>query len=505
MSTLRNGLRDLTNPETGQPFTEDEIQIATQERSRFYVEAEAVDLIVASGQSRALYLADQVRPDRAATSFLRGFHGPLWGLVPLGATGGSGAVSAPAAVGTIFIGSTTVPDPAAHTARDPAGNLYQVLTTTVTPSGGVAALEMQGVSLGAGTNPEAGTILTWVNAPLGAEEEATVDATFSGGFDAESDVDFAKRILDRIKYRPASGNAAQAVAWARAASVAVETAFVYSCAFHAGSSLVVITQKRGVTAGPLARIPSVGTLATVTTFLVPPASAVMPGRPHIVVLPPVSVSTDLAFQLAMRKGTDGGWSDLTPWPGYTANISQVGTVSTQQDFEINSDTTLPNGVSSLSAPNAPRLMVWDDATSSWEELLVSTVDDSPGGGDYRVQLSSAPTKTIATGDYISPFTQQFDVIQQALEDYFDALGPGEVIDLTTDPLGVRAFRFPEPRDEWPSRAGQSAIVPITEALGAAISDALLDQITVSTPAVPADPIDGPNLLTMGKVAIYELP
>ena len=44
---FRDGLRQLTNPETGTAFSEDEIAEATQAGSRWWIEAEAIDLVVA--------------------------------------------------------------------------------------------------------------------------------------------------------------------------------------------------------------------------------------------------------------------------------------------------------------------------------------------------------------------------------------------------------------------------------------------------------------------------
>jgi hypothetical protein len=148
-------------------------------------------------------------------------------------------------------------------------------------------------------------------------------------------------------------------------------------------------------------------------------------------------------------------------------------------------------------------MVWDVASSRFEILQVASVTDL-GAGVYSVQLSQAPTHTIAVGDWISPATLQHQSLALATEAYFDSLGPGEVVNLSSDVLGARAFRRPIPSEEYPSRAGQSLITFIIEALGAVASDATLASNTISTPSLPTDPIDGPRRVTLGKFAIYEL-
>ena len=45
---------------------------------------------------------------------------------------------------------------------------------------------------------------------------------------------------------------------------------------------------------------------------------------------------------------------------------------------------------------------------------------------------------------------------------------------------------------------------LREGLGASLADSALASISDSVPDVPADPIDGPNMLTLGKFAVYDL-
>jgi hypothetical protein len=119
LALFRNALRSQTNPDTGATFTEEEIAVATAKGSKKWVEADADDIVALTDQQRALWLADQVRIDRAGTSWLQVHHGPMWGESYLLATGGSGPATATGTAGTVYVGSTTVPDPAAHYATDP--------------------------------------------------------------------------------------------------------------------------------------------------------------------------------------------------------------------------------------------------------------------------------------------------------------------------------------------------------------------------------------------------
>ncbi len=495
LAAFRLGLRGLTNPDTGEPFTDDEVALATAPRSRWYAEANALDLVLLAEQQRALWLADQLDPRRASTAWLEGMHGPLWVGSRLPATGSSGPVDAPAAPGTTFLGSTTVPDSNAHYAVDPATGLrFQVLFTETTPGGGIASLVLAGIDTGTVTNLAAGSKLTWAKGPLAAADGPTVTADLAGGLEAETDADYARRIAERIRYRQAAGNRAHVRAWAVDASNGVEAAFVYACAYHAGSVHVAITQKRGATRGPYGRITTAGTLAAVTVYLVPPGSPVMPAPPFVVVTGCYPVASDLVLQLALPRGRAAGWADLSPWP--TAAPAAVTAVTDPTHVTVSAPAALPAGVT------APRLMAWDVALSRFEVLAVQSVT-SAGGGHYSVTLAAAPTKALVVGDVISPETARAEPVATTVEAYFDSLGPGELV-ADDDPRAHRASRFPSTSDAYPTRAGTSVLTYLADALGAALADAVLASCSVSAPPLPTDLAEGPRLLVPGRVGIYPL-
>ncbi|MFA5053365.1 MAG: baseplate J/gp47 family protein [Parcubacteria group bacterium] len=509
LARFRNTLRGKINPDSGQPFTEDEIAVITQEDSRFYIEADGIDLYGQAVQSRALWFVDQIHPARAASGFLNNFHGALWlpdGYLP--ATGGSGPVLASGSAGTIYVGSTTIGDPTASIARDPAGKRYQVLVTTLANSSGLATLQMQGIDTGDSTNPTAGKLLTWINPPLGTAPEAQVIADFSGGFNQETEAEFAQRIVRRIRNKPGAGNNAQFRIWAGQSSNAVQDAFVYSTALHSGSTIVAIAQKRGNTIGPNARVASIGTLTTATAFLTPPTSPVVPHGVHTLVVPMNPQSTNLAMTLSMPRGSVGGWADVDPWPRYSATFNngvQVGSIISQTVFSVFTDqglTGLTTYGDFVVGDNVPEMMLWNSLTSSFETLNVDRIN-YVGLNEYQLVLNSAPAKTVVPGDVVSPKNNREEIITEVLQDYFDELGPSELV-LSTDVRFVRAARFPRPDQEYSPRAGQSIISRLDDQLGGALSDAELNYISQNTPSIPFEHqiIVGPNYLTLGRVGLY---
>lgn len=506
LSFLRNGLRALLNPKTGEEFTEDEVRRATTPGSRFYVEADAIDLICQGIQKRDEFLAQQMRIDRAGSAFLQNYHAPQWGETYLPATGGSGNVAAVGVSGTTWIGSTTIPDPFASFGTDDAGNRYQVLVSGTADSNGNATLIMVGIDGGDATNLAVGSEIRWSNPPPGSTPTATVSGDdFTGGGPAETDAEFAPRLAQRVRRKPGAGNESQMRSLARAASNAVEDAFVYPCAMNAGSTVVVITQKRRTAVGPEGRLPGAGALTAVTAVLVPPGSAEIPARAFVLVLGPTSQPSNVVCQLGQRRGSAAGWADVQPFPPVRAGgvAVAVSTVTTQVNFRVTTDGAgdLPNGVAG--PLSGVTLMIWDVASSRFEALQVNTVTDL-GGGVYQVLLLAPPAHTIAIGDWVSPGMARREALAEAAESYFDSLGPGELLDLTTDSLAVRAFRRPSPDEERPYRAGSSLLTFLGEGLGAALSDSLLASISETVPDVPSDPIDGPAMLTLGKLAVYDL-
>jgi len=506
----RTGLRALIDPETKQVFTEDKIRLATGFGTRFYTEADSIDVIGLGIQKRDEFFAQQVRIDRAGSAFLRNFHGPQWGEAPLPAAGGSGTVLATGNAGTPIAGSTTVPDPLAVTARDPAGQQYQVFVGGTLPASGQLSVTMIGVQGGATTNIANGTVLTWENPPPGLAETATVTAAdgFTGGVDAETDQQFADRLAARIRHKPASGNWSHFRQFARASTNSVEDAFVYPGAFHAGSVLVCLTQKRGSVVGPNARVASLATLALATGFLVPPASPVIPARAHVLVVTVQTEPTNMVLQLAQPKNSAAGWVDLQPFPPVgTAGFEEttITALTSQTDFTIFSTAgagQLPGGVAGPLA--GVSLMVWDDGISAFESLDVQDVTDL-GAGSYRVVLNNAANKTLAVADFVSPDMGRRATLSSSIVSYFDGLGPGEVINLSTDIRSSYAFRNPVPSEEFPSRSGQAIVTTISDGLGSALADAQLQKNTVQTPTLPTDIVDGPNLIVPGKIAVYDLP
>ncbi len=495
LASFRDSLRTLIDPQSGVPYTEDVIRLVTLQDGRYWVEANDIDLVMLGVQRRDFFLGQQIDPRLSSSSFLENYHGPAYSLPRLAASGGSGLVSAPAVTGTTFIGSSDIPNELATKARDAAGLRYQVFADAVANADGIAYCTLVGIDTGSATNLEVGAQLTWINPPGGSELKCTVVAeNFRGGVPEETDQEWGNRLFEARGRRPRAGNPAHFMLWARRALNAVEQAFVYPCALNAGSVVVCITQKRGITTGPLARIAGLVTTTVVGGYLTPPGSPVVPGRVHVVVVAAVAQPVNAALVLGLAKGLPSGWKQSTPWPGFVSVASTIGTLTTQKAFRIHSDTAKPS-------VGVPELMVWNDATSAFERLAVASVT-AAGGDNYDVVLATAPEKTLVVGDYISPYTPRHASIARGVGGYFDSLGPGEVVDLNSDMRAARAFRRPIPQQNFPSSFTSDVVEFIREAIGSAIPGSSIGALSQSAPTLPATVSTGPGLLVAGKIGIY---
>jgi hypothetical protein len=509
LDIFRAGLLQRVNPETGIDFTEDEIARATQPGSRWYREAQAIDDFGQAEQRRGLFLADQLQIDRACTAWLENYHAPLWdpdGRLP--ATRASGVVRVVAPDGTVVLGSTTIPDVAAYWCRSASGQRYQITTGGTVDEAGLLDVPVSCVDAGAaGNDVDDEDVLTWISKDPAMDPQCTAQEDFEGGTDIETDAEWAQRMLANVRYKQGGGNDAQQRAWARRSSNAIEDAFVYPCAFDAGSLLIAITAKRAGRAGPEVRIPLAATLTEAIAYLTPPASPVEPSPPRVLVVAPTPLSSDVALKLQMTAGAAGGWADAAPFPTYYNTVPHVSTVTDQTHLVLRCDgdvsrTDWADGVT-LSGTNAPRVLIWNADESEWEELLISSITRTSGGVYYNATLSAAPSWTLTTnGQAVCPFTDQHTAIASALVQYFDARGPGELF-AASDRRAGRCRRFPPPENERPYRASNDVATWVLEACNAGAVD--LGYLSRETVPYPTDiAAEGPGMLTLGQAGVYAL-
>lgn len=514
LNYFRYGLRSRTNPETGDLFTDDEIARATAPGTRWHIEAQGIDDFAQGEQRRALWLNDQLRINRACTQWLEEFHSPQWDPEGrLDATPGSGPVLVTGTNGTIVVASTTIPDETAYWGTTPAGVRVQVYESSEVighTTTGQTTVTMVAMDPGADTNLLASpaTIITWGNRDPGMAPTATVTADWTGGTDIETDAEWASRMEGNQKHRPGSGNDAQQRAWARSASNSVEDAFIYPCAFGLNSFEVCVVQKRSGASGPLARIPSRTVLEAVTAQMVPPGSPVEPTPPCVIVVEPWIVYAHFGIRLSLLAGASAGWNDARPFPNRSGVVSSdvpyvsatgTSTLTIYSSF----DATLPGQSSgaTIYAPNIPRMMAWEEATSSWRELPpIASIQHAPPY-NFLVTFQNTRPDWLVAQMVISPFTELHSAIAAAVVGYMDERGPNELF-ASDDTRYGRCSRFPALREEKPYAVGSDVANRVLEAIPGVASSADCPGQLSSTTAAPA--VLSPQMQFLGRVGVYPL-
>jgi hypothetical protein len=370
---------------------------------------------------------------------------------------------------------------------------------------------MVAMDAGIATNLKSGDRITWAYRNDGMAPEAVVAADFVGGTDVETDAEWISRIEGNIRFRQGGGNDAQQRAWARRASNSIEDAYVYPCFLGPNSFAICITQKRGATQSPTAKIAPAALLTTTTAFMVPPGSPVEPSDPFVLVTPHQTQEAFLALDLDMATGSTTGWTDSQPWPlwGGTSAWPTVALISTNYAIiSCPDEATLPGQVegATVTGDDIPSMMVWVSSEGRFRELgSVASVEQNVDG-DYVVTWTGTRPSYVTLSATVSPRTAMLSLISGALVDYFDHLGPGELY-ASTHEFFDRCQRFPEPKYERPSKMSGDVAEWVREALGGACSTVALSFPFTGaiSPNVPTYPSDGPYMLVAGDVYVRPLP
>lgn len=152
------------------------------------------------------------------------------------ASGGAGVPGG--APGTVVMANTKLVDPTSKVT-------LECVSGFILPTG---AIEIQAITPGEAGNLPVGTKLTWLSPPAGLAALLTLSTGLSGGYEVESDLDLADRIVRWLQSPPHGGTAADLRRWAEEAlddkgrSLGIVRAWVYIHRNGIGSADIVISQ-----------------------------------------------------------------------------------------------------------------------------------------------------------------------------------------------------------------------------------------------------------------------
>lgn len=372
------------------------------------------------------------------------------------------------------------------------GTLYDVDSPSVVTSGGSPSgtISVTAVDPGTAGTRAVGETLTFVSAPTGMDSTGTVLATVTEGSDEESAAEWALRIVERLRDRPASGNRADWRDWIRAfTATEIEDAYVYPLL------------------APPASYPGAGapdTPGTLTVIPIGPAQGDRVVNTRIVPYDNASgrtagVHLDVLHEyIEGNVGTDGASANVyqrrpASLPEGNYSIEAL-TESTPEDVVVDlvvTDDNAPAWAGTLtvvSATSTTLVVSGDQSAMSGRTALVNIGTSNVRGGYKLFTLGTgvysggsgnttfaitaqADIATAVASSLVYPAPGNWSALRTAAFAYFDALGPGDT----------------SPASRWPQEDVQARATVYRTALAAALMVPGVLSASTTSPASDVTP------------------
>jgi len=454
--------------------------------SETYIKAEAISAAALQIYAREMALQDAAMPDTATADDLDRSALVWQGLTRSSGAGAAGNVVASCAGVVVYSVGLE--------ATSPDGLRYKVQTTTVANNGD--PIPVIGIDTGKRTEKTAGTIMTWTAPPAGSNTTALVDATgLNNGADAEDDAALRKRYQNALRYPASSGSWAHYQSWAMASSIGIEEAWVYPAVRGPATVDVAITV--AATADNAYSRHASSTLINAAALAMVTQS---PEHADLLTTTVANLPTNLIVKLRLPLpyldgGAGGGWVDQTAvrWPavGTTPNFA------TYVSLAPTTPTVLR--VQTWSAPIAnAHIAIWSILNKSFVHARILS-SSAIGAGVYDLTLYDPIDITAITiNDYVSPDAEAIDDYGRVFAEAFATLGPGEKT--ATVALLPRSLRHPLNTAESPSSLTSANVFAISQLRPEVANMVVVYPTSLPVACAVADP---PNILTLGKLAIYQ--
>ncbi len=459
--------------------------LAVEYGSDAYWLADALSVELLQLESAAEALSHEILPDEAIELLDR--HAAVYAITRRAA---SAAVLTVAVTGTP---STTPAIPAGSKMSSPSGALFTVSDASVALDGsGNGTLSVvtadEGGSAGTLAN---GAVLTWQSAPAGLNPTGTVASITTSGEDEETDEELRARLLDRLRQRPASGNAEDWRDWTETCD-GVEEAYVYQ------------RLQPGTTSGEV--------LGCVTVVAVGPAQGDSVTNTRVLGSTRCDEIEDFINGTRNAAGvvvTDG--VQLRPVTMASADFEVTNLVPTTQNVTvaIKNSSRYPfafSGTMTENGSSATTLVVTGDHTAkNGKRALVKVGTGAIRGGYQVVDLAGGTynggtnkttwtiTTLLATPEAAStvyPAPANWSAIRTAIFALFDGLGPKDTAALQrhpTEDIKGRATLF------------LSAIASTLQGVEGVVS------VTISTPGTDQTPANAKMIIELAILLVTEIP
>ena len=417
-----------------------------------------------------------------------------YGLPIVEPTGASGKIR------VTVLGSTTIGSGQQLTL--PNGKRIQTTSTTINPAD-QQEIDVSAIDTGTDTNLAAGETVTWVSPPTNVEAEAEVSAEFpiTGGTNAEDDERKRDRILNVLRNKPAAGNWAYLRQKVLDEFGFIQDCYVYPALGGPSSQLIVPVREFDPENNDFARAPSDALLQAIRNALQADANTGI----ETVVRAATDEDADFAILIeipesALSGGNGQGWTDPEPWP--QLEVADDGYVTITAVNSTNDEITVDAETSTEPVSGQTQIAWFSPADRTFYS---ATVTDSSGTAGARVLELDRPLVGKSgvgpsAGDFISPNAQNLVKYANTWVALFQELGPGE---MTTDANRLpRSKRHPFTTSEDPAAVTNAALTRLSHD-NPEITDFEFSHQSLTSPTVPANVDDPPNILVPRHLAFYQ--
>lgn len=296
---------------------------------------------------------------------------------------------------------------------DPSGQITVKLRTGFTmPGGGSQAVIIDAVTTGTAGNLPAGTILRWSSPPPGLNSTVTLTTALSDGFDVETDVALALRIVARLLSPPKGGTCADIREWVITAedSAGLLLGFVDAACYPLRDGVGSVDVVGLLGGSGQARDPGATKAAQLQAWLDKKRIATDTIR---VVRPRFKSGEELTIAIEIHPSTDYDfeWSDAVGTTLVVSGTSGATTLVTDQNPQRASlRTAVDNG-------EKPRIAINIAGTPT---PFVSRVTAYSGA---NLTLETALPATLAGGETVWPAGGATATVAAAILAYVDSAGP----------------------------------------------------------------------------------
>lgn len=361
-----------------------------------------------------------------------------------------------------------------------------------------------GLDVGPQTNVAAGKVLTWTSPGPGLSSQATVfqnsdGSGLSGGSNQETTDEQRARITEsRANPAVSANDAAYQLAMTKTPGMAVQAPFTWPCILGSGTTAAAgLLRPTSPGAGRIMTAAQVGLMKAWVVGQMPKDDSAF----FVTVLPQ---AVDLVLAVTWAKGT-ASWADGgAAWPPRAAATYPYTVLANATATAFRVSTSDPGAVAPQPGQTVGFFVLSNLVTAPNQVFVQKRILSVTGSNPWTITVdttfaASDRSYAPASGQRVMPWSDSLIQLVQPVVNYFETLGPGEMLSVFFDE-GYRQQRSPPDPQSWPMAVTTRMLVPIEEL-------AAVQNVAIASPGTPFYPSVGVqgatvNLLTLNSISAY---